>query len=222
MDGREDQRTDEALAPGRGELGWWRVLFRYWIRDHAWVRVFVWNFYKVDDDLYRSNHPGYWVLSRARALGVRSVLSLRGDARNTPNLIEQAACDRLGLELRFVRMRTSVLPPSDMVLELIALLREMPKPMLVHCKSGADRTGLAVTLYLHVVKGLPLSKARRALSWKYAHFSWGKAGIVNRMLDDYAADNRASGICFEDWVATRYDPAVLEAGVSGAGGDQPQ
>src|SRR6056297_26301 len=77
MDGREDQRTDEALAPGLGELGWWRVLFRYWIRDHAWVRVFVWNFYKVDDDLYRSNHPGYWVLSRARALGVRSVFSLR-------------------------------------------------------------------------------------------------------------------------------------------------
>jgi protein tyrosine/serine phosphatase len=99
-------------------------------------------------------------------------------------------------------------------LELIALLRDMPKPMLVHCKSGADRTGLAVTIYLHVIKGLPLTEARRALSWRYAHFSWGKAGIVSRMLDAYEADNRATGIGFEEWVETRYDPAAITGGVS--------
>jgi hypothetical protein len=27
------------------------------------------------------------------------------------------------------------------------------------------------------------------------------------MLDAYAADHAATGIGFEDWVATRYDPA---------------
>jgi protein tyrosine/serine phosphatase len=92
---------------------------------------------------------------------------------------------------------------------MIRLLREMPKPMLVHCKSGADRTGLAVTLYLHVIRGEPLEQARRALSWRYAHLSFGQAGVVHRMLDAYAADRAATGIGFEDWVATRYDPAAF-------------
>jgi hypothetical protein len=111
MDARDKQMDADGAAHGQGELGWWRVLFRYWVRDHAWVRLLVWNFYKVDDALYRANHPGFRVLSRARDLGVRSVLSLRGDAQNTPNIIEKEACDRLGLELRFIRMRTSILPP---------------------------------------------------------------------------------------------------------------
>ncbi len=214
MDARNKQTDADGSDPGQEDLGWWRVFFRYWVHDHAWVRVFVWNFYKVDDALYRANHPGFRVLSRARDLGIRSVLSLRGDAQNTPNIIEREACDRLGLELRFIRMRTSVLPQRDVLLELIALLRDMPKPLLVHCKSGADRTGLAVTLYLHVVRGRPLSEARKALSWRYAHFSWGKAGIVSRMLDAYEADNRETGIGFEEWAATRYDPAAITRGVS--------
>ena len=98
------------------------------------------------------------------------------------------------------------MPPAETLLELLDHLRDMPKPMLVHCKSGADRTGLAVTLYLHVIKGRPLDEARRALHWKYAHFPIGKAGIVHRMLDAYAADHAATGIDFEQWLRTRYDP----------------
>ena len=85
----------------------------------------------------------------------------------------------------------------------------MPKPMLVHCKSGSDRTGLAVTLYLHVIKGQPLDEARRALSWKYGHWSFGSAGVVHRLLDAYAAAHAATGIGFEDWVRQDYDAVAL-------------
>jgi len=221
METGKDRYRGDAATQGLGDLGWWRILFRYWVRDHAWVRVFVWNFYRVDEDLYRSNHPGFRALSRAKRLGIRSVLSLRGDANNTPNIIERNACNRLGMELRFVRMRTAALPPAAVLSELMGLLREMPKPILVHCKSGADRTGLAVTLYLHVVKGLPLSQARRALSWRYAHFSWGKAGIVNRLLDAYDKENRETGIDFEEWVRTRYDPVALGQAASGEVSQEP-
>lgn len=186
-----------------------RILHRYWWSDHAWLREILPNFYKVDDDLYRSNHPGKRMLKRARARGVRSVLSLRGPADNTHNIIERDAARQLGLELRFIKMRTTILPKRNALLDLIAQLRAMPKPILVHCKSGADRTGLAVTLYLHVIKGQPLATARRALNWRYAHFAWGKAGIVHRLLDAYDRDHTATGIGFEDWVATRYDRDAL-------------
>lgn len=201
-----------SLSGGMSRSTWRSTLRGYWLRDHAWLRALLPNFHKVDADLYRSNHPGLRLLRRAQGLGVRSVLSLRGDAENTPNILERDACRRLGLELRFLRLRSVALPPRETLLQLLEHLRDMPKPMLVHCKSGADRTGLAVTLYLHVIKGLPLPEARRALGWKYAHFSFGKAGIVHRMLDAYEADHQATGIGFEEWAATRYDPAALSPG----------
>ncbi len=180
-------------------------------RDHAFVRYLIPNFYAVDDQLFRSGHPSPRRLRIARRRGIASILSLRGGADNTPNYIERVAAADLGLELRFIRMRTVELPQADVLLELLDLLRDMPKPMLVHCKSGSDRTGLAVMLYQHVIKDIPLAEARRALSWRFGHWRFGKAGVVHRLLDTYAAAQAETGISFEDWVRTDYDPAALMA-----------
>jgi protein tyrosine phosphatase (PTP) superfamily phosphohydrolase (DUF442 family) len=203
MSSKPDSHT-EAPTPTAG-----RMLRDYWLKDHAWVRLFVPNFYRVDDDLYRANHPGHRRLRIARDKGIRSVLSLRGDEPKAPTLVERQACTELGLDLDFVRLWTTRLVDGEVLLDLIDKLRTMPKPMLVHCKSGADRTGLAVTLYLHVLKGVPLAQARRALHWRYAHLPWSRAGIVHRMLDAYARAHDETGIGFEDWVRTAYDPDTL-------------
>jgi len=205
----QSTETTHRLTPA-SDLSAWRIFYRYWLRDHAWVRVLLPNTYPVDEDLWRSNHPGRRRMEQlTRNAGIRSILSLRGDADNTPNILERAAADDLGLSLRFIRLRTASLPPPDTLLNLVVELRTMPKPMLVHCKSGADRTGLAVTLYLHVIKGRPLDKARRALSWRYGHFQISRAGIVHRLLDTYAAAHTKTGIGFEEWVHNAYDPTAL-------------
>ena len=86
--------------------------------------------------------------------------------------------------------------------------------MLLHCKSGADRTGFATTLYLHVVRGEPLERARRALNWRFGHFRFGDAGVIHALLDAYAADHARTGIAFEDWVRTRYDRDALQPAVA--------
>jgi protein tyrosine phosphatase (PTP) superfamily phosphohydrolase (DUF442 family) len=192
-------------APETGWDLWWR----YWIVDHAWVRLIVPNVYRVDADLWRANQPGRRRLSRLKSRGVRSVLCLRGDNNSAPAIMEKRAAADLGLPLRFVRMRTYKLPKAEVLLEALSLLRSLPKPMLVHCKSGADRTGLMVTLYLHVLRGVPLQEARRALSWRYGHLHWNRAGIVHELLNAYEREHIGSGIGFEEWVAAHYDPERL-------------
>ncbi|MCR9067247.1 MAG: tyrosine-protein phosphatase [Rhodobacteraceae bacterium] len=187
----------------------WGYFLGFVWRDHAFVRFVYPNWHKVDDELYRTAHPSPRRLRIAKRRGIRSVLSLRGDMLNTPNLIERRAAVEIGLPVQAVRMRTVSLPDAATLLKLIDLLRTMAKPMLVHCKSGSDRTGLAVTLYLHVIKGQPLDEARRALSWKYGHWSFGSAGVVHRLLDAYAAAHAATGIGFEDWVRQDYDAVAL-------------
>ncbi len=187
--------TPRAVAVG---YYWW---------DHGWLRWLVPNYSKVDADVYRSAHPAPYVLRRFKAAGGKFVLSLRGGMMNTPNSYERLWALELGLDLDFIQMRSVELPSRDTLIDLIAALKTLPKPLLIHCKSGADRTGLAVTLYRHLVRHEPMSRARRALSWKFAHFSLGKAGRVHLMLDAFEAAQAATGVDFETWVSTSYDPA---------------
>lgn len=189
----------------------WRIWWRYWVVDHAWVRTLVPNLYRIDADVWRSNQPGRRRLRRLKSMGLRSILSLRGDSDDAASVVEKSAAEEVGIPLHFVRMRAHKLPRPEVLLDAIEKIRTLPKPLLIHCKSGADRTGLMIVIYLHVMKGVPLSQARRALSWRYAHASWGRAGIVHELLDTYAMDAEESGVGFEDWVRTRYDPdAVTE------------
>ncbi|MBK8025175.1 MAG: tyrosine-protein phosphatase [Chloroflexi bacterium] len=46
-----------------------------------------------------------------------------------------------------------------------------PKPTLIHCKAGADRTGLAAALFL-MSQGTSFDQAAQQLSLKYFHFPW--------------------------------------------------
>lgn len=55
--------------------------------------------------------------------------------------------------------------------ELIALLRNARKPILIHCKSGSDRTGLASALYLLAIKKRRPEVAEAQLSIRFGHFS---------------------------------------------------
>jgi protein tyrosine phosphatase (PTP) superfamily phosphohydrolase (DUF442 family) len=182
----------------------------YWLRDHAMLRVVLPNAYQVDDYLWRGAHPGRGQLKRLKISGIASILSLRGGGNTMPNAEERAICDALKLPLHHLSMRASSPPPPGVVVDLLTLLREMPKPLFVHCKSGADRTAFAVTLYLHVLRGIPLTEARQAFSWRYGHLRWGKVRVLHNFLDAYAAAQDATGIGFEDWVSTRYNPDTLK------------
>jgi protein tyrosine/serine phosphatase len=52
---------------------------------------------------------------------------------------------------------------------LIALMKSAPKPLLIHCKAGADRSGLASALYLAAVEQAGEIAAERQLSIRYGH-----------------------------------------------------
>jgi protein tyrosine phosphatase (PTP) superfamily phosphohydrolase (DUF442 family) len=188
-----------------------RRFWRYWMRDHAFLRVVLPNAYRVDEALWRGGHPGRAQLRRLKAQGVATILNLRGGSDTVHNATERALCAELGIPLVFLETRAGALPEAEVLLDLLKILRDAPKPLFVHCKSGADRTALAVTLYLHVLKGRPLDEARRAFSWRYGHIRWGKARVLHHFLDAYAEAHRATGVGFEDWLETGYNRAVLEA-----------
>jgi protein tyrosine/serine phosphatase len=87
--------------------------------------------------------------------------------------------------------------------------------VLIHCKSGADRAGLASAIWLMVMEGRPVEEARAMLSWRYLHLRWSRTGVLDLVLDSYGARNAAAPIGFEDWVATEYDAEAVQAAFDG-------
>ena len=107
-----------------------------------------------------------------RDYGIRSVLNLRGATPGHPWYDDEVASAKaLGLVHEDFAMSASRVLTVEESTELIALMRSTPKPLLVHCRRGADRTGLAMALYLAGITGADESTAAGQLSIWFGHFS---------------------------------------------------
>ena len=100
------------------------------------------------------------------------MLNLRGAAPDADwYQAEIADSARLGLVHADFALSVSREVTNDEAVQLIALMRTLPKPLLIHCKQGSDRTGLLAALYLASIKGVDVDTADDELSLAFGHFS---------------------------------------------------
>lgn len=130
------------------------------------------NFHEVvPGQYYRSAQPtAAQIADYAKRYGIRSILNLRGaEPQSAWYRQEVAEANRLGLtHVDFKMSAEKRLKPDD-AHRLVALLEKMPKPLLVHCKAGADRSGLVSAIYLYSVADLGESAAESQISFRYGH-----------------------------------------------------
>ena len=180
--------------------------------DHALLRVAWRNWGVVESGaLYRSNHPLPWQLeAAARRHGLRSVINLRGHREACgSDALGRAEAARLGLVHADQPLESRGAPHKDRVQRLIGLYRTLPKPILIHCKSGADRTGLAAGVW-RLIHGGTAAAALGELSLRFGHVSAARTGILDAFFVRYA-EAEARGVPFERWLAEDYDEAALRA-----------
>lgn len=129
------------------------------------------NFHEVlPAELYRSAQPSAGdVASYARQYGIKSIVNLRGESSEDWYLREVDAANRDGIAHFDFRLSASKRVSLRQARQLIALLQTAPKPILIHCQAGADRTGLASMLYLQQIAGIDEEIAERQLSVRYGH-----------------------------------------------------
>lgn len=178
--------------------------------DHGVLRHLWQNTEQIAPGVWRSNQPDPRRLARWKAMGIRTVLSLRGTPRTAHYLFEREACERLGLTLVTTELHARKPATREALLRLFDLFRQVERPFVMHCKSGADRAGLASALYL-LAQGADVATARRQLSFRFLHLKSTRTGVLDVMLDLYAARLARGPIGIEDWIAREYDPAALAA-----------
>ncbi len=182
--------------------------------DHGVLRILWHNFGQIAPGVYRSNHPAHRRFEAYAAMGIKTVLNLRGVAQQPHYLFEEESCRLLGLALVNVSLSARQAPKVRQLRALLRAFETMDRPFLMHCKSGADRTGLAAALYLMVQEGQPLEVARRQLSFRYLHIRRTATGILDHFLDVYAARNARSPIGIVEWIESEYDPKALSQSFS--------
>lgn len=162
----------------------------------------------VPGEVYRSAHLAPADLAQViRDKHLRTVINLEGDSpRHSEFKEERALCDRMGARYAAVGLRATALPDADQMRRLLDLFDHAERPLLFHCRQGADRSGLAATLYLNLYCNLPLDAAEAtALTWHTGHLSFGRTGAMDDFFNLYR--RTASGLSLRDWIVTRY-PAL--------------
>ncbi len=76
-------------------------------------------------------------------------------------------------------------PTEDEVRNLVEIFRNAPRPVLIHCKAGADRSGLAAAIWKVVINKEPKSEAMKQLSIWYGHLPVGRTTAMDRFFESW-------------------------------------
>ncbi len=179
--------------------------------DHAVFRT-VWDNFApvIPGRLYRCNHPTPGRLAAlTRRYGLRTLVNLRGQRRCGSDALSRDAAQRLGLDHIDMAFESRGAPHRERILRFHGIYTSMTTPALMHCKSGADRAGLAAGLVL-LFEGGTSRDALRQMSWRFGHFNRSRTGVLDAFFLQYAATAEGRKP-FLDWVRDDYDENHLRA-----------
>ncbi|SFE65515.1 tyrosine-protein phosphatase [Roseivivax sediminis] len=195
------------IGTPKGRFAAW---LHYHLFDHAFLRSFWHNFHEIAPGVYRSNQPTHRRFRTYAKMGIRTVINLRGEDKYSYYLFEKETCDRLGLTLVDAKLMARQAARRARITDVIDAIRAAERPLVFHCKSGADRTGFVGALYLLVFENATILEAKKQLGIRYIHLDWTKTGIQDYIIDVYAARQGYGEIGFEDWIRTEYDHKRLQ------------
>lgn len=124
-------------------------------------------------EVYRSAQPSAESIHRyASRDGIKSILNLRGQRIGASWYDDEVkASKELGIVHIDFAMSDKQELEAERVNQLIQIMESAPKPLLIHCRAGADRTGLASALYLVATGKQDEETAGKQLSIYYGHLS---------------------------------------------------
>ncbi|WP_157953052.1 dual specificity protein phosphatase family protein [Limnobaculum parvum] len=130
------------------------------------------NFYQVDKNLYRSGQPGAEQMQELERRGVKSILNLRNF--HTDN----REAEGTSLKLYHIPMEAGRFTEQQ-VIQALKQLYHAPKPVLIHCWHGSDRTGLMVAMYRMVFLNWSKQEAIEELKKpEFGYHQWAYYNII--------------------------------------------
>ncbi len=185
--------------------GWRRIVVRSGLAlvglgglfgAYVGILILSGNFHEVlPGQLYRSAQlSGERLGQEIDRYGIKTVINLRGENVGKGWYDDEVAATAAhgATHVDFGMSASKDLTPEK-TQRLLALLKTAEQPILVHCMSGADRTGLASVIFLQQVAGLDEEEAEWQLSPLYGHINLPFLGAY-AMDDSWEALEKVIGL----------------------------
>ena len=156
-----------------------RVVAQRQLRNYYWVHgyagespypQFPKNFHKVNENIYRSGQPSEDEFKSLYTFNeIRSVLNLRENNSDKDEIDSVNARREKKIKLYEIPIDTGNITEEDLY-KILSVIRDAPKPLLIHCWHGSDRTGCAVAAYRIVFENWSVEDAiSELMKPKYGH-----------------------------------------------------
>ncbi|MGC1584644.1 MAG: sulfur transferase domain-containing protein [Rhodomicrobium sp.] len=193
--------------------GWalkaWDYFDLFFVDHHVFRAVYA-NRHQIAPGVWRSAQPSPGQIAYYARKGVKTIVNLRGERDCGSYRLQVDACRRHGIKLVNFELRSRMVPAAEVIHEARNLFNNLEYPILLHCKSGADRAGMMSALFMFMKEGKPIEEAAKQLSLKFGHFKKSETGVLDYLFERYIADNEAEPMSFFEWLETRYDPHELK------------
>jgi protein-tyrosine phosphatase len=128
------------------------------------------NFHQVSENIYRSNQPDDEEFESLYTFnGIRSVLNLREYNSNKDEIRTVNRKWNNAVKLYEIPLDTGKIKEEDLY-KILTVIRDAPKPLLIHCWHGSYRTGCAVAAYRIVFENWSVEEAvAELMKSEYGH-----------------------------------------------------
>ena len=167
--------------------------------DISWIKKLFDNFHSVESGvIYRCSQLSPQRLKRyIRRVGIKTIINLRGENKSMEWWRHEDVLAReFNIHFYNIAMCARTLPSKDNLLKLLSIYETAPRPILLHCYSGADRTGEAAALWVIAQQKKSKEVALKQLSLRYGHLRFrrpAKHFFINLWES-------------KEWLINRYDP----------------
>lgn len=181
-----------------------------WFIDHEVLRIFYRNFHKIGMNAYRSNHPSAKFIKKLKKKHhIKTIINLRGANNTGQYKLEKEACEKYDITLVDVPFSSREAPTKENIKKLFNLFDTVEYPILMHCKSGADRAGIGSTLFRFYKEGIPMDQTDQLKFW-YGHIKQSETGILDKFVDIWTGFHQKNpDIPFSEWLENTYDSDKL-------------
>lgn len=104
------------------------------------------NFHVIAPGVWRSSATNKRALKRMQKYGLKTVVNLKRNRMYHKR--EKRVADKLGIDYHHFPMNPKEAPSEDSIRSILEIISNPDnQPVLIHCQSGKDRTGLIAAIY---------------------------------------------------------------------------
>jgi hypothetical protein len=180
----------------------------------AYQVILGFNFHVVvPGRIYRCAQPSAAALEQLIASrGIRTVINLRGTGDPIGWYLDEVrtAHDH-NICQEDINFSAGRLPSVSELRRLILALERAPYPIVLHCRRGSDRTGMASAVAVLLTTDQSLEDAFGQLNWRFGHLAFGRPAQLDQFLGFYkdwlaAEGKQHSPVSFRLWAVDHYCP----------------